>query len=92
MFGDATRLSILLAVGGGRARIVPTTLPEHPTERLLRRLRIAAPSVPVIVSTDEAVGLQQLVEAGASRILPENLVAGLALAEVVLLALTHLPP
>ncbi|MGG5891113.1 cation:proton antiporter [Falsiroseomonas sp. HC035] len=87
VFGDATRLSILRAVGVERARIVATTLPEHPTGRLLRRLRIAAPRVPAIVSTDDAVGLRPLIEAGASRILPENLAAGLALAEEVLLAL-----
>jgi CPA2 family monovalent cation:H+ antiporter-2 len=92
VFGDATRHGILRAAGLGRARAVVVTLSDAgAVERLLRRIRHDRPELPVLVSTDEDAALGPLIEAGATRILPENLAAGLALAAQALAAL-GLPP
>jgi CPA2 family monovalent cation:H+ antiporter-2 len=88
MFGDATRRGILEAAGLKRAGAVVSTLPVDAAERLVRHVRHdAPPDLPVIVSTDDDTGLGALVEAGATRVLPENLAAGLGLAAQTLAAL-----
>ncbi len=92
VFGDATRRGILQAAGLGRARAVVVTLPDRAAvERLLRLVRHDRPELPVLVSTDDDAALGPLVEAGATRVLPENLAAGLALAAQVLAALGLAP-
>ncbi len=89
MFGDATRRGVLEAAGLKRAGAVVSTLPVGAgVERLVRHVRQhAAPDLPVIASTDDEVGLRPLVEAGATRVLPENLAAGLGLVAHTLAAL-----
>jgi voltage-gated potassium channel Kch len=89
MFGDATRRGVLEAAGLKRAGAIVSTLPVGAgVERLVRHVRQhAAPDLPVIASTDDEVGLRPLVEAGATRVLPENLAAGLGLVAHTLAAL-----
>ncbi|MFL4971703.1 MAG: hypothetical protein ACJ8EU_23485, partial [Xanthobacteraceae bacterium] len=72
-----------------RAGAVVSTLPVGAgVERLVRHVRQqAAPDLPVIASTDDEIGLRPLVEAGATRVLPENLAAGLGLVAHTLAAL-----
>jgi CPA2 family monovalent cation:H+ antiporter-2 len=92
VFGDAARHGILRAAGLGRARVVVVTISDAgAVERLLRRIRHDRPELPVLVSTDEDAALGPLVEAGATRILPENLAAGLALAAQALATLGLAP-
>ena len=92
VFGDATRQGILRAAGLGRARAVVVTISDAgAVERLLRRIRHDRPELPVLVSTVEDAALGPLVEAGATRILPENLAAGLALAAQALATLGLAP-
>lgn len=91
-FGDATRHGILQAAGLRRARAVVVTLPDRAgVERLLHHIRHDRPELPVLVSTDDDVALGPLVQAGATRILPENLAAGLALAAQTLTTLGLAP-
>jgi len=89
MFGDATRRGVLEAAGLKRAGAVVSTLPVSAgVERLVHHVRQqAAPDLPVIASTDDEIGLRPLVEAGATRVLPENLAAGLGLVAHTLAAL-----
>ena len=90
IFGDATRHGILDAAGLKRAAAVVSTLPvEAGVERLVRYVRHihASADLPVIVSADDDTGLGPLVAAGATRVLPENLAAGLGVAAQTLAAL-----
>ena len=89
MFGDATRRGVLEAAGLKRAGAVVSTLPVSAgVERLVHHVRQhAAPDLPVIASTDDEIGLGPLVEAGVTRVLPENLAAGLGLVAHTLAAL-----
>jgi CPA2 family monovalent cation:H+ antiporter-2 len=89
MFGDATRRGVLEAAGLKRAGAVVSTLPVTAgVERLVHHVRQhAAPDLPVIASTDDEIGLGPLVEAGVTRVLPENLAAGLGLVAHTLAAL-----
>jgi CPA2 family monovalent cation:H+ antiporter-2 len=92
VFGDATRHGILRAAELGRARAVVVTFSDTAAvERLLRRIRHDRPELPVLVSTDEDAAPGPLVEAGATRILPENLAAGLELAAQALATLGLAP-
>jgi CPA2 family monovalent cation:H+ antiporter-2 len=92
IFGDGTRYSILKAAGVERAGIVVVTFSDRKdVERLLHQVRHFLPSLPVIVSTADNTMLLSLVEAGATRILPENLAAGLALVAQTLLTLGFSP-
>jgi CPA2 family monovalent cation:H+ antiporter-2 len=86
VFGDASRKSVLEATGVGRARLVVTTINRRRSiERVLHHLRQKHPDVPSIVSVADDQEVSLLVQAGAGTIFPENLAAGLALADQVLL-------
>jgi CPA2 family monovalent cation:H+ antiporter-2 len=49
------------------------------------------PALPVIVSTNDTTSVRRLAEVGATHVLPENLAAGLGLAEHLLRALGMSP-
>lgn len=92
VFGDATRPVILRAAGFDRAKAVVATL-DSPSalERLVHRVRHLNHALPVIVSTTDTTSVRRLLEVGATHVLPENLAAGLGLAEHLLRAL-GMPP
>jgi voltage-gated potassium channel Kch len=84
----ATGRGILDAEGLRRTGAIVSTLPIHAAERLVRHVRQhAPPDLPVIVSTEDDLGLGPLVQAGVMRVLPENLAASLELAAHTLAAL-----
>lgn len=86
VFGDASRRQILEAAGLRKAKLIVVTFDQrHSVKKILHHIRHVAPSVLVVVSTEEDKDLEELAAAGASLILPENLAAGLALSAQVLL-------
>jgi CPA2 family monovalent cation:H+ antiporter-2 len=86
VFADATRSSVLHRAGLERARLLVVTFDERrAVERLLHRARHANPEIISIVSAADDRELSSTTEAGATVVFPENLAAGLALADQVLL-------
>jgi K+:H+ antiporter len=86
VFGDASRKAILEAAGIGRARLVVITFSRRRgVERILHYLRHKNPAVPSIVSVADDQEVSLPAQAGARTVFPENLAAGLALADQVLL-------
>jgi CPA2 family monovalent cation:H+ antiporter-2 len=86
VFGDAGRKGVLEAAGVARARLVVVTFDRrHAVERILHYAREQNPAVSSIVSAADDQELLPLARAGASTVFPENVAAGLALANQVLL-------
>jgi CPA2 family monovalent cation:H+ antiporter-2 len=86
ILGDASRKHVLEAAEVTHARVLVMTFDRRYTvERLLRRAREQNPNISSIVSVSDDQELLWLSRAGAGTIFPENLAAGLALADQVLL-------
>lgn len=84
--GDAGHHRILSAAGITSVRLVIVTFDHRPiVERIVAFARGQNPSVACIVSTNDDRGVEDFVEAGASVVFPENLAAGLGLADQTLL-------
>jgi CPA2 family monovalent cation:H+ antiporter-2 len=86
VYGDATHRRILSAAGLAKARLVVITF-DRPTavERILKFVREQETAIPRVVSTADDRNITSLVDAGATVVFPENLAAGLALADQSLL-------
>ncbi|PTQ12193.1 sodium:proton exchanger [Sphingomonas oleivorans] len=88
LFGDAARPGILKAAGLNRAAVVVALLNDRRRlEQLVRQVRQLNAGIPILVSTRDDSALEPIMQAGATRIFPENLAAGLALAMQTLLML-----
>jgi K+:H+ antiporter len=86
VFGDVGRKRVLEAAGVARARLVVVTFHRrHVVERILHYAREQNPAVTSIVSAADDQEISTLARAGASTVFPENVAAGLALADQVLL-------
>jgi monovalent cation:H+ antiporter-2, CPA2 family len=86
IFGDASRKHVLEVAGITRARVIVGTFDRRYTvERLLHRAREQNPNISSIVSVTDDQEVLRLARAGAGTVFPENLAAGLALADQVLL-------
>jgi CPA2 family monovalent cation:H+ antiporter-2 len=86
MFADATRGGMLASAGLARARLVVLTfLSEREAERILRRIRTDAPKVVRLANALDEDTATRLLAAGANTVFPENLAAGLGLADQALL-------
>jgi CPA2 family monovalent cation:H+ antiporter-2 len=86
MFADASRGGVLAAAGLAGARLVVLTfLSEREAERILRRTRTDAPQVVRLANALDEEVATRLLAAGADTVFPENLAAGLGLADQALL-------
>jgi CPA2 family monovalent cation:H+ antiporter-2 len=84
--GDAAHRRILSAAGLARARLVVITFDRRSAvERILAFAREQETAVPSVVSAADDRDTGPLVDAGATVVFPENLAAGLALADQSLL-------
>ena len=84
--GDAAHRRILSAGGLAKARLVVITFDRHSAvERILRFASEQQIAIPCVVSTADDRDIASLVKAGAKIVFPENLAAGLALADQSLL-------
>ena len=91
VFGDAVRLQALMAAGLARASaVVVTYLDTASALKVLANARTHAPSVPVIVRTQDDHDLEVLQAAGATEVVPEAIEGSLMLASHAL-ALVGVP-
>ena len=91
VFGDAVRLQALMAAGLARASaVVVTYLDTASAWKVLANARTHAPSVPVIVRTQDDHDLEVLQAAGATEVVPEAIEGSLMLASHAL-ALVGVP-
>ncbi|MEI8326989.1 MAG: cation:proton antiporter, partial [Betaproteobacteria bacterium] len=91
VFGDAVRLQALIAAGLARASAVVVTYLDTPSAlKVLANARIHAPTVPVVVRTQDDHDLEKLQAAGATEVVPEAIEGSLMLASHAL-ALVGVP-
>jgi CPA2 family monovalent cation:H+ antiporter-2 len=81
VYGDATRLQALMAVGIVRASaVVVTYLDNASAFRVIALTKEHAPQVPVIVRTQDDIDLEKFQAAGAAEVVPETIEGSLMLA------------
>lgn len=86
VFGDAGHHSILEAAGLDRALLVVVTFDHiHTMERILHRVKAIEPNPASLVSTADDLDMVRVSRLEATAVFPENLAAGLALADRALL-------
>jgi CPA2 family monovalent cation:H+ antiporter-2 len=86
VFGDAGRKRVIEAAGVARARLVVVTFDRRRVvEHILHYVRQHNPAISSIVSAADDQEISSLARAGAGTVFPENIAAGLALADQVLL-------
>jgi monovalent cation:H+ antiporter-2, CPA2 family len=91
VFGDACRLQALMAAGLARASaVVVTYLDTASALKVLANIKAHAPTVPVIVRTQDDHDLELLQAAGAAEVVPEAIEGSLMLASHAL-ALVGVP-
>ncbi len=87
-YADATEPGILEALGLERARLVVVSHGDVPaTLRILQLVRAARRDLPVLVRTADEAHEEQLLQAGATLVVPETLEASLMIAAQALLLL-----
>ena len=91
VFGDAARLSSLMAAGLARASAVVCSYHDTPSAlKVLHLVQTHAPRVPVVVRTIDDSDLEALKAAGATEVVPEAIEGSLMLASHAL-ALVGVP-
>ena len=91
VFGDAARLSSLMAAGLARASAVVCSYHDTPSAlKVLHLVQTHAPRVPVVVRTIDDSDLEVLKAAGATEVVPEAIEGSLMLASHAL-ALVGVP-
>ncbi len=90
-YGDATHREILEAAGVERAKaLVISFNDERAALRILRAARALRTDLPILVRAHDETGLETLLDAGATEVVPETLEASLMLA-VQLLSMLEVP-
>ena len=86
VFGNATHHRILEAAGLDRAQLVILTFDHHAAvERILDQIKALDPAPASIVSTRDDLDMARFAQLDATAVFPENLAAGLSLADRALL-------
>lgn len=86
MFGDARHHRILEAAGLERAQLVILTFDHHgAVERILHQIKTFDPAPASLVSTADDLNMARFSQLDATAVFPENLAAGLSLADRALL-------
>ena len=92
VYGDASRLEVLMAAGLARARMVVVTYADVGSAlKVLRVVQQARPGLPVVVRTLDDSRMDELIAAGAQEVVPEVLEGSLMLASHALMLL-GVPP
>lgn len=80
-YGDGTHLSLLEAAGLQRARALALTLDDPEAAiRTIHQVRTAQPDLPILVRAPDDGHLNELLDAGATEVIPETLEASLMVA------------
>ncbi len=86
VFGDSTRVEVLMAAGVHRAKAVVISFAHTPSAlKILASIQRLRPDAPVIVRTVDDNDLDRLREAGASEVVPEVMEGALMLASQTML-------
>ncbi|ACP21541.1 putative glutathione-regulated potassium-efflux system protein (plasmid) [Sinorhizobium fredii NGR234] len=86
VFGDARHHRILEAAGLDRAQLVILTFDRHgAVERILHQIKTLDPAPASLVSTADDLNMARFSQLDATAVFPENLAAGLSLADRALL-------
>ncbi|MBS4099077.1 MAG: cation:proton antiporter, partial [Sulfuricella sp.] len=86
VFGDATRVEVLMAAGIHRARAVVVSFAHSPSAlKIIAAAQRLKPDAPVIVRTLDDTDLDRLRQAGAAEVVPEVMEGALMLASQTLL-------
>ena len=84
-YGDASRLDILKSLGITRAKLLVISYKElNVAKKILHTLREQGYDIPILVRTSDDAALEELIEAGATEIVPETMEASLTLVSHVL--------
>lgn len=84
-FGDARRGDAMIRLGAAQAAAIIVTMDEPVTaQRIVRKLRVQFPDLPIIVRARDAEHAAQLYRAGATHAVPETLESSLQLSEAAL--------
>jgi monovalent cation:proton antiporter-2 (CPA2) family protein len=85
-FGDVTQTTLLHSAGIKQARLAIVTVNEHHVAKeLVESLRLAYPALTIIARGHNSDACQELILAGANRVISENLEASIELSEIALL-------
>ena len=80
-YGDATHVSMLRAAGVKRARaMIITSADTYTATRIIETARSRNELLPIIVRTVDELHLEELEQAGATRVVPEKLESSMMLA------------
>jgi CPA2 family monovalent cation:H+ antiporter-2 len=91
-YGDSSRKEILEAAGVERAKLVVLSISDfHTSLKTLHRVREMRRDVQIMVRTRDEAHLSQLMEAGATEVIPDTFEASMMLSSQVLLLMGHSP-
>ncbi|MEX2496915.1 MAG: cation:proton antiporter [Woeseia sp.] len=91
-YGDAGERDLLEALGLTSARLLVIAHEDYAAaRRALEHVKLLNPGLPVMVRTRDETHVQELLEAGATEVVPETLETGLMIASQALLLL-RVPP
>ncbi|OYY94223.1 MAG: potassium transporter [Hydrogenophilales bacterium 28-61-23] len=86
VFGDSTRVEVLMAAGVHRAKAIVISFAHTPSAlKILASVQRLRPDAPVIVRTVDDTDLDRLQEAGASEVVPEVMEGALMLGSQTML-------
>ncbi len=86
VFGDSTRVEVLMAAGVHRASAVVVSFAHTPSAlKVLEAVQRLKPDAPVIIRTVDETDLDKLRDAGAAEVVPEVMEGALMLASQTLL-------
>ncbi|WP_250656654.1 monovalent cation:proton antiporter family protein [Alkalimarinus coralli] len=84
-YGDASRIDILRALGLERAKLLVISYKElDVAKKVLHTIREKGYDIPILVRTSDDSSLEELLQAGATEIVPETMEASLMLVSHVL--------
>lgn len=91
-YGDAGKQTILNAAAIDKAKVVMITFFElHATLKIIKTVRRIKPDIPILVRTQDDKNLDELIEAGATEVIPDTFESSIMLASHLLLMLGHPP-
>jgi CPA2 family monovalent cation:H+ antiporter-2 len=87
-YGDAADLELLLAAGIERAAALVVSVDDPATAlKIMKQVRRSETTIPVLARTSDDTHMQELLDAGASEVVPEALEASLMMSSYLLFML-----
>lgn len=89
-YGDSSKQTILHAAAIEKAKVVMITFSDlHSSLKILKTVRQINPTIPILVRTEDDQNLHELIEAGATEVIPDTFESSIMLASHLLLMLGH---